>query len=96
MQGTVWGSLMCTSTMDNLGKLAYSRPDILYKYKGIDIPPLGMVDDIITVSSVENTAKVNELVNTFVESKKLRLAKDKCHRIHIGKGHQKMPAIVSS
>ena len=52
-----------------------------------------MVDDIITVSSVENTAKVNELVNTFVESKKLRLAKDKCHRIHIGKGHQKCPQL---
>ena len=35
MQGTVWGSLMCTSTMDNLGKQAYSQPDILYKYKGV-------------------------------------------------------------
>ena len=42
MQGTVWGSLCCTSTMDKLGKLAYSMPEILYKYKGIPIPPLGL------------------------------------------------------
>ena len=29
MQGTVWGSLFCTSTIDKLGKQAYSQPDIL-------------------------------------------------------------------
>ena len=63
------------------------------KYEGVEIPPMGLVDDIITVSSVENTANVNKLVNTFVESKKLRLAKDKCHRIHIGKGHQQCPEL---
>ena len=85
---------MCTSTMDNLGKEAYSQPNILYKYKGVEIPPLGMVDDIISVSSVENTRKMNDLINTFVEKKKLRLAKDKCHRIHLGKGHQQCPELV--
>ena len=37
---------------------------------------------------------MNKLVNTFVESKKLRLAKNKCHRIHIGKGHQKCPELA--
>ena len=94
MQGTVWGSLMCTSTMDNLGKEAYSQPNILYKYKGVEIPPLDMVDAIISVSSVENTRKMNDLINTFVEKKKLRLAKDKCHRIHLGKGHQQCPELV--
>jgi hypothetical protein len=35
---------------------------------------------------VENTAEMNTLVNTFVESKKLRLSHDKCSRIHIGNG----------
>ena len=81
-------------TMDNLGKEAYSQPNILCKYKGVEIPPLDMVDVIISVSSVENTAKINEVINTFVERKKLRLAKDKCHRIHLGKGHQHCPEIV--
>ena len=33
MQGTVWGSLFCTTTMDKLGKLSYENEELLYKYK---------------------------------------------------------------
>ena len=73
MQGTVWGSLMCTCTMDNLSKEAYRNPDELYKYKGVSIPPLEMVDNILTVTNVENTLIMNERVNTFIEHKNLRL-----------------------
>ena len=76
MQGTVWGSLMCTTSMDKLGKIAYSMQDSLYKYKGVPVPPLGMVDDIINVSTVENTARMNKCINTFIESKKLRFRQD--------------------
>ena len=93
MQGTVWGSLMCTSTMDKLGKEAYNKPQNLYKYKGVPIPPLGMVDDIITVSSVENTLTMNKMVNNFIEKKKLKLSETKCSRIHIGKGHNNCPKL---
>ena len=51
MQGRVWGGLMCTTTMDKLCKLVYKDEQLLYKYKGIvDVPPLEMVDDIITAS----------------------------------------------
>ena len=46
MQGTVWGSLMCTCTMDKLSKEAYKEPEDLYNYKDVAIPPLEMVDDI--------------------------------------------------
>ena len=93
MQGTVWGSLMCTCTMDNLSKEAYRNPDELYKYKGVSIPPLEMVDDILTVTNVENTLNMNERVNTFIEHKNLRLSKTKCHRIHVGKGHKECPQL---
>ena len=93
MQGTVWGSLCCTSTMDKLGKLAYSMPEVLYDYKGVPIPPLGMVDDILTVTNVNMTAKMNKIVNTFIEHKKLRLSHEKCVRIHIGKGHSSCPKL---
>ena len=79
--------------MDKLGKLCYTMPDSLYKYKGVSGPPLGMVDDILSVSSVENTAKLNECINTFIESKKLKLSETKCFRIHIGKGHSKCPEL---
>ena len=93
MQGTVWGSLLCTSTIDKLGELAQSRPDLLYKYKGVPVPPLGMVDDIISVTNVENTKEVNSLINTFIEKKKLKLSHTKCKRIHIGKGHSTCPIL---
>ena len=73
MQGTVWGSLCCTSTIDQLGKQAYSNPDALYKYKGVPIPPLGMVDDILTVPNVTKAAEIYTLVNTFIEHNKLKL-----------------------
>ena len=50
MQGPVWGSLLCTSTIDKLAKRAYSDRSLLYKYKGVvDVPPLEMVDDVLTV-----------------------------------------------
>ena len=60
MQGTVWANLMCTSTMDKLCKLSYQKPELLYKYrKKICVPPLEMVDDIITVSECGITSFTN-------------------------------------
>ena len=90
----MWGSLLCTCTIDKLGKHAYELPELLYKYKGVPIPLLGMVDDILTVTDVENTATMNKLVNTFIEKKKLKLSKYKCFRIHIGKGHEECPQLI--
>ena len=34
MQGSVWGSLLCTTTMDKLGQLFYENEDLVYMYKG--------------------------------------------------------------
>ena len=34
IQGTVWGSLLCTASMDQLGSLVYRNSDLTYKYKG--------------------------------------------------------------
>ena len=93
MQGTVWGSLMCTSTMDELPKQAYEKPEDLYMYKGVRIPPLEMIDDILTVTNAEKTLSMNNMVNTFVEHKRLKLSGTKCHRIHIGKGHKDCPSV---
>ena len=61
--------------------------------KGVPIPPLGMVDDIVTVTSVEKSKEVNKLINTFFEQKKLKLSSKKCVRIHIGNGHQTCPKL---
>ena len=32
MQGSVWGSLLCTTTMDKLGQLFYENEDLVYMY----------------------------------------------------------------
>ena len=87
MQGTVWGSLFCTTTMDKLGKIAYENDDLLYKYKNkVHIPSLGMVDDILSIQKCSmDSVKTNAVINSFVESKKLTLSKSKCHRIHSSK-----------
>ena len=40
MQGGVFGPLQCTTSMDKLAKEVYSRPDLLYLYKGaVEVPP---------------------------------------------------------
>ena len=86
MQGSVWGPLCCTSTMDKIGKKAYTTGTPLYNYKGlVAIPPLGMIDDEITMAkcSVDST-KTNSFMNTFAEMKKLEFGVKKCHKMHIG------------
>ena len=45
MQGTVFGSIICTSVMDKLAKIFYQDKDLIYKYKKeVSVPILGMVD----------------------------------------------------
>ena len=95
MQGTVWGGMFCTTSMDKLGKLQYENEDMLYKYKGlVGVPVLEMVDDILDVKKCGNEAiKSNVLVNTFIEHKKLKMGKDKCHQIHCGKKATTCPTL---
>ena len=87
MQGTMWGSLFCTATMDKLGKLKYANEDMMFKYKGeVNVPGLEMVDDIADIQKCgTNAVKVNAVVNSFIEHKKLTLSVGKCHKIHCGK-----------
>ena len=86
MQGTVFGSLLCTTTMDQLGKLCYQDENLLYKYKGkVQVPTLGMVDDLLSVTKCSDALQSNIVTNAFIEMKKLKLGANKCSRIHIGK-----------
>ena len=73
MQGSVWGPLCSTTKMDKIGQKAYSTGAPLYNYKGmVSIPPLGMVDDELTVAECgPKSALTNVTMNNFTESKKL-------------------------
>ena len=43
-----------------------------------------MVDDVLCVQKCStNTVKLNSIINSFIEKKKLKLSTKKCHRIHI-------------
>ena len=52
-----------------------------------------MVDDVICLTNVSRSKEMNSLVNTFMESKRLRLSEQKCYKIHIGKGHLSCPKL---
>ena len=61
MQGTVWAGMLCTSTMDKLGKLVYNNDHMACKYRGkVAVPPLEMVDDVLTISKMWNNSSSNE------------------------------------
>ena len=86
MQRTVSGGLKCTSSIDKLSKLVYETKPLLYSYKGVEVPPLGMVDDILTISKCSTQATaMNATVNAFVETKKLKLKQSKSSVVHVGK-----------
>ena len=52
----------------------------------MDIPPLAMVDYLLTVSECGvDSVKINGYLNAKTNIKKLQFGGDKCHKIHIGK-----------
>ena len=56
-------------------------------YKGeVEIPPLGMVDDLLCVSECGfKTSMLNSYINFKTNSKKLQFGVYKCKKIHVGK-----------
>ena len=53
----------------------------------VSVPPLAMIDDIFTVTKCSADAiEANAVINMKVESKRLRLSKDKCKHMHVSKG----------
>ena len=87
MQGTVFGSLICTAVMDRLAKIFYSDNKLSYKYKNkINVPVLGMVDDVMSVAKCSSSSVTsNATINSFMELNKLKLAEHKCAKIHVGR-----------
>ena len=91
-QGGTWGPLMCSNSVDTIGKSVWNSHEPCYKYKNcVRILPLAMVDDILAVCrcGIESLS-MNTLINSRIELKKLKFhtpdkaGRSKCHKIHIG------------
>ena len=89
-QGEPWGPIECSLQIDNLGKETLDKGLDPYKYKNeVDIPALGYIDDIITVTeSGYKTARMNSFINAKLAIKKLRLGAKKSFVMHIGNKHE--------
>ena len=95
LQGETFGSLQCSVQVDSIGKECLVEKKHLYQYKGsVGIPPLGMVDDLVCISSCGlPTTLMNAFLNAKTSIKKLQFGVDKCHKIHIGKNDIKCPEL---
>ena len=74
-QGEPWGPIECSLQIDGIGKDSIDKSLEPYTYKDeVEIPALGFVDDIISVSeSGYKTTRMNSFINAQIAIKKLRL-----------------------
>ena len=86
-QGDVFGPMLCSKQVDTFGKECLEENKYTYKYKGeVDIPPLGMVDDLICVSECGyQTSMMHSYIKFKTDSKKLQFGAKKCKKMHIGR-----------
>ena len=89
-------------TVDKIGKetlaAASNESDpnesYIYKYHDVNIPPLSMVDDLLTISKCgADSIMTNAVVNAKFEQKRLELNKSKCHQIHVGIHEKRCPEL---
>ena len=87
MQGDVLAPLLSSLKVDTMGKECIMEDKHMYYYKGIvPIPPLGMVDDLFTISICGyKTNLMNIYINTKTAMKKLQFGTSKCVKMHVGR-----------
>ena len=99
-QGGTWGPMLCSNTIDSVGKVSEQFGQF-YLYKNIArIIPLAMVDDLLAVRSCGfESIETNITINTMIELKKLQFHipngenKSKCHFLHVGKKNISCPGM---
>jgi hypothetical protein len=100
-QGGTWGSMLCSNSIDTLGKKCKNRGENIYLYKNTaEILPLAFVDDLNGISKCgEESMALNTFITTQIELKKLKFhvpdktGKSKCHKMHIGKKNTFCPTL---
>ena len=63
----------------------------MFRYRGaVSIPPLGMIDDLATVTYCgSDSVTMNALINAKVSMKKLEFNQSKCVKLHVAKAERK-------
>ena len=98
-QGGIFGPLLCSNSVDTLGKKCNTRGEHFYLYKKISrVLPLSFVDDFNGIAKCGfDSLALNTFLTTQIELKKLRFhvadehGKSKCHKMHIGKANPFCP-----
>ena len=87
MQGDVLAPLISSLQVDTMGKECVEEDKHLYYYKDlVPIPPLGLVDDLFTISTCGyKTKMLNNFINSKAAMKKLQFGTTKCVKLHVGK-----------
>ena len=87
MQGDVMAPLISSLQVDTMGKECLDMKKHLFMYKDmVPIPPLGLVDDLLTISTCGvKTSLMNRYINTKSALKKLQFGTTKCVKLHAGK-----------
>ena len=91
MQGDILSPLISSLQVDSIGKECYENKKHLYFFKNIvPIPPLGMIDDLLTMSECGyKTRLMNEFINFKTGTKRLQFGAKKCIKMHIGRANSK-------
>ena len=99
-QGGTWGPLLCSNSVDSIGKKCKARGEHIYLYKNISrVLPLAFIDDLQGVAKcgIQSLA-LNTFLTTQIELKKLRFhvadkqtGKSKCYKMHVGKNNSFFP-----
>ena len=100
-QGGTWGSMLCSNSIDTIGKKCRDgRIHCYYYKKRTRILPFGFVDDLNGIARCgQESLDLNIFINTQIELKRLRFhvpditGKTKCHKLHIGRSHKNCPAL---
>ena len=100
-QGSGWGPIQCSVSIDKLGRQCTQGRKYQYKYKDkVDTVLLAMIDDLLGIApcGLESIA-LNTFINVQIEMKKLRFhttgpeGKSKCHKIHVGRQNEFCPKL---
>ena len=85
IQGDVFGPIFCSKQVDTIGQECLEEHKYTFMYKGeVEIPPLGMVDDLLCVSECGfKTSMLNSYINFETNGKKLQFGVAKCKKMRI-------------